>query len=116
MNNIEEVLRQKEAQLEQLQREVEALRLTAKLLSSGAPNELRSVAASDKQPPQPVVSAEPLPPAPQRASFAVDPAVVHPKAPTSKSTPAAPQGAKPNPTVRPPIEITAGTALLRQFP
>lgn len=116
MNNIEEVLRQKEAQLEQLQREVEALRLTAKLLSSGAVGGQGPVGVSGTRQPQPIVSAAPPPPVPQQTSLAAAPPAipVQPKATTT--TPAPPQGAKPNPTVRPPIEITAGTALLRQFP
>jgi len=47
MKNIYEVLRQKEQQSEQLQREIEALRLTIKILDGGEPLSTQAPAKSE---------------------------------------------------------------------
>ncbi len=87
MKNIFELLRQKEAELRELQREVEALRLTAKLLADG------------EHPAESVIHAlrsEPAAP-PVRSGRAV----------MRAATPA------PRPAAK---DFNTGNALLRQFP
>jgi hypothetical protein len=78
MKNVYEVLRQKELELARLEKEVEALRVAAPLLSddkgellSDSSNSKPSIASSSQQPiriPQPAVSAAAVTPQPARAA------------------------------------------------
>ncbi len=67
MKNIYDVLRQKEAELQQLQKEIEALRIAARLLSDD--NEARADNAGRP-------TAVPSPPSPLRAANATKEAAV----------------------------------------
>jgi hypothetical protein len=111
MENIQEILRQKEVQLEQLQREVDALRLTAKLLSTHTPEApSTSLSQSVNEPAvsaQNTASALPAVPA-EPAAPAGDPVSMSPGLPKNEvrweeASPA-------------PIEANPESPLLRQFP
>jgi hypothetical protein len=93
MKNILELLHQKEAELQELQKEVEALRLASRLLADGEPA------------PAPVERAiHPL---------RTEKVIQQPRSGKVVARPVPPVEAKPEPAPR---EITVGAAALRQFP
>ena len=93
MKNIFDVLRQKEAELEELQKEVEALRLACRLVGEG-----EQVSAEQAVH---LLRAEKAVPQPGNGKGILREPVVTPIA------------ARPEPAAK---EITVGTAVLRQFP
>ena len=90
MKNIFEILRHKEAELQELQREVEALRLAAKLLAEG------------DHPAETVIHA-----------LRSEKAVPQPRSDRAVPRAAPPVQARPEPITK---EISVGNTPLRQFP
>ena len=91
MKNIFEVLRQKEAELEHLQKDVEALRLACRLLGDGDPDQAEK-------------AIHPL---------RTEKMIQQPRSGKLIPRPVSPIYGKPEAAAK---EITVGTALLRQFP
>ena len=97
MKNILELLRQKEAELQELQKEVEALRLASRLLADGEPAPVPAAAPAER-----VIH-------PLRTEKVIRP----PRSGKVVARPLPPVEAKPEAVQK---EITVGAAMLRQFP